>query len=154
VETKAIDNILDWLRKNGLDNFEFFTTRFEFLAEGKSYDYNVIAFINALMFRLEEFDEIKKLLVCLNAGDTNATPFPDTLKYYTKVEADPGFPGTSGGKEMEVEFPVLEIEKKDVAEMIPEGLRQLCWSCATPRYDKKTGQLVPCNRCQSCFRIR
>ena len=151
-EDTAVKNILKWLRSKGLDNFEVFETRFEFVSSGKSYDYNVIAFINALIFRLREFRDIKTLLVCQNSTDTNMVPFSDTLKYYKGVEANPGFLAIPD-RYIKTEYPIIDMPKPEIASLLPEELRKVCWSCATPIYDDD-GNAIECGRCLTCQRIQ
>jgi len=46
-------------------------------------------------------------------------------------------------------YPVIDMTKKDIFEMLPEDLRGLTWSCRTPIYlDSKINK---CGRCKACL---
>lgn len=45
-------------------------------------------------------------------------------------------------------YPLREMTKKQVYEMIPEGLRSLSWSCRTPIYEGD--DIRECGRCRTC----
>lgn len=48
-------------------------------------------------------------------------------------------------------FPVGEMTKKEIYEMLPKELRELTWSCRTPIY--KENNIEMCKRCKTCLEI-
>jgi len=48
-------------------------------------------------------------------------------------------------------FPVVQMTKKEIYEMLPEDLRKLTWSCRTPIY--KDNNIEMCKRCKTCLEI-
>lgn len=48
-------------------------------------------------------------------------------------------------------YPVEEMTKKEIYDMLPEDLRQLTWSCRTPIY--KENNMEMCKKCKTCLEI-
>lgn len=48
-------------------------------------------------------------------------------------------------------YPVGDMTKKEIYEMLPEDLRNLTWSCRTPVY--KDNYIYECNRCKTCREV-
>lgn len=48
-------------------------------------------------------------------------------------------------------YPVEEMTKKEIYEMLPKELRELTWSCRTPIY--KDNNIEMCKRCKTCLEI-
>jgi 7-cyano-7-deazaguanine synthase in queuosine biosynthesis len=55
--------------------------------------------------------------------------------------------------EAEYIFPVLELSKRQVWEMLPEEIGRAAWSCRTPAYDREKNPR-PCGRCITCADLR
>lgn len=49
-------------------------------------------------------------------------------------------------------YPVGEMKKKEIYDMLPEELRKLTWSCRTPIY--KDGDIEKCQKCKTCLEIK
>jgi 7-cyano-7-deazaguanine synthase in queuosine biosynthesis len=48
-------------------------------------------------------------------------------------------------------YPVGDMTKKEIYEMLPEDLRNLTWSCRTPIY--KDNNTYECNKCKTCREV-
>lgn len=48
-------------------------------------------------------------------------------------------------------YPVEEMTKKEIYEMLPEDLRKLTWSCRTPIYT--SNDIKMCKKCKTCLEI-
>ena len=48
-------------------------------------------------------------------------------------------------------YPVGEMTKKEIYEMLPEDLRSLTWSCRRPIY--KNNNIEMCKKCKTCLEI-
>jgi 7-cyano-7-deazaguanine synthase in queuosine biosynthesis len=48
-------------------------------------------------------------------------------------------------------YPVGDMTKKEIYEMLPEELRNLTWSCRTPIYDKDN--IKKCQKCKTCVEL-
>jgi 7-cyano-7-deazaguanine synthase in queuosine biosynthesis len=49
-------------------------------------------------------------------------------------------------------YPVLDMTKREIYDMLPEGLRNMFWSCRRPVYSEKN--IAPCRRCDTCVKLR
>jgi 7-cyano-7-deazaguanine synthase in queuosine biosynthesis len=49
-------------------------------------------------------------------------------------------------------YPVLEMSKREIYDMLPANLRNMFWSCRRPTYTEKN--VVPCGRCDTCRKLR
>jgi len=49
-------------------------------------------------------------------------------------------------------FPVIDMTKREIYDMLPETLRNMFWSCRTPVYSEKN--IAPCGRCDTCVKLR
>ena len=49
-------------------------------------------------------------------------------------------------------YPVLNMSKREIYDMLPANLRNMFWSCRTPMYtDTKVN---PCGKCKTCTQLR
>jgi 7-cyano-7-deazaguanine synthase in queuosine biosynthesis len=86
---------------------------------------------------------IKKVAMGMQANDANQS-LEDRRKRADAVLA--AF--TDVGKI----YPVLEMSKREIYDSLPEGLRNMFWSCRRPTYTEKN--VVPCGRCDTCRKLR
>jgi len=49
-------------------------------------------------------------------------------------------------------FPVLDLTKREIYDMLPESLRNMFWSCRRPVYTEKN--IAPCQKCDTCVKLR
>jgi 7-cyano-7-deazaguanine synthase in queuosine biosynthesis len=49
-------------------------------------------------------------------------------------------------------YPVLEMSKREIYDMLPANLRNMFWSCRRPTYTEKN--VTPCGRCDTCRKLR
>lgn len=49
-------------------------------------------------------------------------------------------------------YPLIEMTKKQVWDMLPENLRDMSWSCRTPIYEG--GDIRRCERCKTCWEMK
>lgn len=49
-------------------------------------------------------------------------------------------------------YPVLEMSKREIYDMLPANLRNMFWSCRRPTYTEKN--VKPCGRCDTCRKLR
>ncbi|BCS87853.1 hypothetical protein PSDVSF_10950 [Pseudodesulfovibrio sediminis] len=50
-------------------------------------------------------------------------------------------------------YPVIDLDKTEIWQMLPKPFREASWYCRTPIYDK-AGKAYPCNRCVTCREMR
>jgi 7-cyano-7-deazaguanine synthase in queuosine biosynthesis len=49
-------------------------------------------------------------------------------------------------------FPVMNMTKREIYDMLPESLRNLFWSCRRPIYTEKN--IAPCLKCDTCVKLK
>ena len=49
-------------------------------------------------------------------------------------------------------YPVLDMSKREIYDMLPNSVRDMFWSCRLPQYSEKS--IVPCGRCNTCATLR
>jgi len=49
-------------------------------------------------------------------------------------------------------YPVLDLTKREIYDMLPESLRNMFWSCRRPVYTEKS--IEPCKRCDTCCKLK
>lgn len=49
-------------------------------------------------------------------------------------------------------YPVLNMSKREIYDMLPDTLRDKFWSCRKPVYSEKN--IAPCRRCDTCIILR
>jgi 7-cyano-7-deazaguanine synthase in queuosine biosynthesis len=49
-------------------------------------------------------------------------------------------------------YPIINMSKKEIYEMMPVDLRDLTWSCRTPIYEEN--RIIKCGRCKACKEIK
>ncbi len=53
--------------------------------------------------------------------------------------------------ERSIIFPVVDLEKREIWDMLPDELREMSWSCRTPVY--KGDRAIACGKCPTCKTI-
>ena len=49
-------------------------------------------------------------------------------------------------------YPVLDMTKREIYDMLPDTLKNMFWSCRHPVYNEKN--IAPCGRCDTCLKLR
>lgn len=49
-------------------------------------------------------------------------------------------------------FPVVDMTKREIYDMLPESLRDKFWSCRHPVYSEKN--IAPCRKCDTCIKLK
>ena len=49
-------------------------------------------------------------------------------------------------------YPVLNMTKREIYDMLPDTLKNMFWSCRRPVYTEKN--IAPCGRCDTCVKLR
>ena len=49
-------------------------------------------------------------------------------------------------------YPVMDMSKREIYDMLPESLRNMFWSCRLPQYNENT--ISSCGRCNTCVTLR
>jgi 7-cyano-7-deazaguanine synthase in queuosine biosynthesis len=49
-------------------------------------------------------------------------------------------------------FPVLDMTKREIYDLLPDSLKNMFWSCRRPVYAEKN--IAPCGKCDTCVKLR
>ena len=49
-------------------------------------------------------------------------------------------------------FPVVDMTKREIYDMLPDSLRDKFWSCRHPKYSEKN--IAPCLKCDTCVKLK
>ena len=49
-------------------------------------------------------------------------------------------------------YPVMEMSKREIYDMLPDSLKNVFWSCRRPVYKEK--QIIPCGVCETCVKLK
>ena len=49
-------------------------------------------------------------------------------------------------------YPVMNMTKREIYDMLPESLRNMFWSCRRPVYSEKN--IAPCGKCDTCVKLQ
>lgn len=143
VETVSVNKTLDYFRSMGLDNFEYTTNRISSpTINGKFlYDSDSANFIAG--FICSSNPKITGVAMGVNKEDLRVTNSPriqranDLLKLFADVEKL---------------YPIKDYSKKDLYELLPQELKDVVWSCRTPKYID--GYAKACNDCYTCGQLK
>lgn len=87
--------------------------------------------------------DIKKVAMGMQANDTNQTLEERRIRANKILQAF---------TDAEKIFPVFNMTKREIYDMLPESLRNKFWSCRHPVYNEKS--IAPCKKCDTCVKLR
>jgi 7-cyano-7-deazaguanine synthase in queuosine biosynthesis len=137
-EGVAVKNILKWLKGQGLDNFTYIESTFDYGNMGYIIkDVEVCALFLGIIVRNEKWTDLKQIVEAIYEPEkgTRHTRAKEILEIV-------GF-----NKEISVVYPLKNLSKADVIEMMPEDLLNLCWYCRKPVNNE------PCEKCATCKEV-
>lgn len=123
---------------------------YRFMGENFIWDMDICAFFAAQTTRCT-FDDYAHIAMGRTATDLEtvhanfharmerAQAIVDAVYYVEKFKERP-----------EYIFPVVEMTKKEIWDMLPEELRENTWSCRFPQRDEKSNYVI-CGQCPTCI---
>ncbi len=145
-EEQAVNNILDELRKQGINNFTYKRLSFDYSQLGSPpiWDSEAVNFAAATCIRA--YPEISELIEGAIADDYLQQGFEERLNQIEKIlyllsEKTP--------KTLQIVFPLKNMNKYAVMKSIPAALLPLTWSCRYPE-GGQNWQLQRCHKCTPC----
>jgi 7-cyano-7-deazaguanine synthase in queuosine biosynthesis len=87
--------------------------------------------------------DIQKVAMGMNGSDGNQT-LEERLKRSNQI--------LRAFTDIEKIFPVLDMTKREIYDMLPESLRNIFWSCRRPIYNEKS--IAPCGKCDTCIKLK
>ena len=87
--------------------------------------------------------DIKKIAIGMQSTDTNETLSERRIRA-AKI--------LSAFTDAEKIYPVMEMSKREIYDMLPDSLKNVFWSCRRPVYKEK--QIIPCGVCETCVKLK
>jgi 7-cyano-7-deazaguanine synthase in queuosine biosynthesis len=139
-ERKAVDHALKYFSRNGLDNYTYVETGFDY---GKInyliYDVELVGFLTGLVLRNPKYKNISKVVVSINANDPSAKDINTPRRFKANALAE-----VLLDKKINFEYPYVDITKESMVRSLPRELLSGLWWCRTPRGGNKCGACKPC----------
>lgn len=140
-ESKATANVFKWLRDNGLNNFEEYSSTFDYgtLPYIGLRDIQVAGFFAAIIINTPKWKSIDTILFPWHKGEVN------------RITADKGirirnlFLGLGIERKINFAFPIEEMSRKDMFKDMPLDLYNLVSSCRRP------SAKGACQKCRTCL---
>lgn len=140
-ENKAVDDIVNYMRK--IRDFGFSESYHEYPCYNGNFmwDSDIFSFMAGSICL--SMKTIKKVAVGMTLSDMRSG-------LSVRVERAKKIFGAfeSGADKV---YPLADMTKKQIYEMIPEELRNLTWSCRTPAYEGD--EILECGRCKTCLEL-
>ena len=151
-EYEATMKIRKWLTKNCRE-FEFTRSQhdYKFMGNNFIWDMDICAFMSAQITKCT-FDKYEYIAMGRTKTDleTAHANFHERMRRAQAV-VDAIYL-IDHKKRPEYIFPVVDLTKKEIYDMLPEEIRDLTWSCRYPQRDEKSNYLV-CGECPTCEEI-
>ena len=87
--------------------------------------------------------DIEKIAMGLNANDANQSLEERRIRANKLLNAF---------TDAEKIFPVMDMRKREILDILPESLKKMFWSCRTPVYEEKS--VEPCGKCDTCKTLK
>jgi 7-cyano-7-deazaguanine synthase in queuosine biosynthesis len=141
-EKKAVRNILEWLRKNKLDNFIYEESEFSYgsLDRITVKDIQIISVFTSIILKTPRFESIRTLLLSWHEGEVFSEEINRGFRVKKMMEALE----VPEGK-VTLEFPIMNMTREDMLHQMPLSLFKLIHSCRKPI------NFSPCGKCKTCL---
>lgn len=137
-EDRAVKDIVDYMRS--IRDFGFSESYHEYPCYNNNFiwDSDIFSFMaGSICLGMKT---IREVAVGMTASDMNGR-LSARVERANKIFDAFG----SGAKKV---YPLMEMTKKQVWEMLPSELREMSWSCRTPLYEGE--DIRRCGRCRTC----
>jgi len=143
-EQQAVDNILNWLRKNGFNNFIYHQSAFDYgsLPRISIKDIQIVALFTGIIIRTHIGSGIRKLLLSWHLGEVNREDIQKGFRIKAMLQA------LDCGEDLEYVFPIEFMDRRQMAEDMPEELLEMANSCRKPLKGRN------CCRCKTCLELK
>lgn len=142
-EKNAVDKINEYMRNIG--DFSYSESTHEMPSWNRNFlwDSDVYNLIAGSICR--SFPNIKEVALGLTKTDISSSSVSERIERGKKIF------GSFNTKANKL-YPVADMTKEEIYNMLPEELRSLTWSCRTPLY--KEDKILSCNKCKSCSELK
>lgn len=141
-EAVAVNFALQELNKLGF-SFEYSESEIGSQSYGKYYlfDTDTINFFAGYVASVNP--DIKKIAMGMQANDNN---------YNLEERRIRGNNILSAFTNAEKIYPVFNMSKREIYDMLPESIRNIFWSCRRPVYTED--KIIPCGVCGTCIELK
>lgn len=148
MEDHAVDQILRWMKRQGLTNFSYSQSAFDFgTMTHTTRDLYLWAFVAGQLLSDPRHADVKELICTRHLGshEGHANPQSALESYDGIVQHLPQF--VSRRDDVGVSFPLNGMTKAEIIAALPPDLMRLCWYCRRPRGSQ------PCHQCPTCIQV-
>ncbi|MBC8549615.1 MAG: hypothetical protein H8D23_08180 [Candidatus Brocadiales bacterium] len=155
-EKTAVEKTMTYFRENDYHPFEYTesTHEYRFQKTDFMWDMNICAFIAGSICATD----VRIINVAMGRTETDIQVGGNSLFEEHMQMAQNVFKATLAVVRLKRKrapkyiFPVMEMSKLDIWNMLPEELRRMSWSCRTPIYED--GNPTPCMHCNTCMDLQ
>jgi tRNA(Ile)-lysidine synthase TilS/MesJ len=145
-EYNSVHNILTWLRRNGLGNFHYLESSFDYgdLPRISIKDIQVVAMFTGIILRTPGYKDVRNVILSWHKGEVNSSAINRGQKVRQLLEGL-----FIGPERYELHFPLEDINRKDMAQIMPIELLKMCHCCRKPLPGAKS-----CGQCRTCMELK
>lgn len=108
-------------------------------------DYELIMWLSAMISKSYRFRTIESVIIPVNKDEKDAI---GAEAYSLRNKKRSEIVNLIAGKQINFQFPISHLSKKEIIILLPKGLFNATWYCRTPHNNK------PCNNCMTCALVR
>src|SRR5690606_3686970 len=142
-ENRAVRKILEFLRSEGLDNFVYHESDFNYgsLPRISIKDIQICTVFSSIILRTPQFNNIKTILLSWHKGEVNDPGIDRGFRVKALFKAFE----TEG---INLEFPISEMTRRQMADDMPADLLKLAHTC------RKPDMRGACGKCKTCMEMK
>src|SRR5690606_30924143 len=142
-ENRAVRKALEFFQSEGLDNFVYYESDFSYgnLPRISIKDIQICTVFSSIILRTPSFRNIKTLLLSWHLNEVNAPGIDRGFRVKALLKAFE----IDG---IQLEFPIGEMTRRQMADDMPEDLLKLVHTCRKP--DKRGA----CGKCKTCKEMK
>lgn len=144
LEQMAVNNILKFLSAQGLNNFIYHESAFDYgtLPRITIKDIQIVALFTSIILKTAEWESINTLLLSWHAGEVNRDDINRGYRVKAMLQA------LEVTREIRFVFPIEDKTRFGMSLDMPGELLRLCHCCRRPKDGK------PCGFCKTCLELK
>ena len=155
VEGQAVNSIYGYLKENGYRNFTTSESSVQIPTINSKGLVDVLFYYFLAGHFCDSAPTIEKVVIGLTKTDLLRPDAVDHELQNGQVSTEFKYRSFSIFKSfasLRNDFPVINLTKEEIWNMLPDNLRRLSWSCRTPKF--VNGLAIRCNNCPSCEELQ
>jgi 7-cyano-7-deazaguanine synthase in queuosine biosynthesis len=144
VEKAAVQNILKYFKKIGLDNFIYKESSFDYgdLPRISIKDIQIVSLFSSIILKTPKYESIDTLLLSWHKGEVDREDIKKGFRVKKMLEA------LEVGRNIKLSFPIEFMTRKEMFDDTPKELTKYMWSCRKPRNGSH------CGVCKTCIELK